>query len=245
MTSDHGRSATRPPRAAAPAHGPDGEPRPARILLVDDHPLVRQGLASLISAEPDLEVCGEASGEPAAWNLLLNHSPDLVIIDLTLEKGSGIDLIRRIRSEYPDIALLVVSLHDEVYFIERALRAGAWGYLTKQEALDKVLVAIRQLLSGQVYLSDRLSPGLLRRLMSGARDEGDSTLSALSDREMQVFLMIGSGLGAQEIADKLQLSVKTIETYQAHVKEKLNLKGSRQLVQYAVRWAVSHKPPES
>jgi DNA-binding NarL/FixJ family response regulator len=222
-----------------------GAGSPARILLVDDHQIVRQGLASLIAQEPDLEVCGEAADESSAWKLVSTLKPDVVIVDLTLERGSGIDLIRRIRADHPDVAILVLSMHHEIFFIERALRAGAWGYLTKQEASDNVLQAIRRLLNGQVYLSDRLSPVLLRRLMSGTPDAGDPILSSLSDREMQVFMMIGAGHGTQEIADKLQLSVKTIETYHAHLKEKLNLKGIRQLVQYAVRWTVSRQDPES
>jgi len=213
----------------------------AQVLLVDDHPIVCQGLAALIDEQPDLRVCGQAADEPGAWEQIRTHRPDIVVADLSLRKGSGIDLIKRVRGEYPQMAVLVLSMHDESYYVERALRAGAWGYLTKGEASDKVLVAIRALLEGKIYLSDRLSPTLLKKLLSGATDDGgDSPVGRLSDRELEVFLFIGSGMGGQEIASKLHLSIKTIETYQAHIKEKLSLKDTRKLVQFAIRWALTH-----
>jgi len=211
-----------------------------RIALVDDHPIVREGLARLIQQEPDLSVCAEASDEPAAWDAITKHQPDLVIVDLSLRSGDGIDLIKRIRGTYPKIAVLVLSMYDESHYVERALRAGAWGYLTKLEASDKVLVAIRRLLSGAFYISDRLSPNFLKRLLSTPGKE-DSIISDLSDREWQVFRLIGSGHGVQEMAADLHLSVKTIETYQAHIKEKLNLKNTRKLVQFAIRWALTQE----
>lgn len=212
-----------------------------KILLVDDHPIVRLGLAQLITQEPDLEICAGAASESEAWDLLTATGPDLVIVDLSLQSGDGIGLIKRIRSEYPQIAILVLSMHEESYYVERALRAGAWGYLTKREVSDQVMVAIRKLLGGEVYLSDRLSPSLLRRLLTGTRNAEESMVGSLSDREFQVFGMIGSGRGAQEIAEELHLSIKTIETYQAHIKEKLHLKDSRKLVQYAIRWVLNHE----
>ncbi len=213
----------------------------AQVLLVDDHPIVCQGLAALIDAQPDLLVCGQAADEPGAWEQIRTRRPDVVVVDLSLKKGSGIDLIKRLRAEYPQIAALVLSMHDESYYVERALRAGAWGYLTKGEASDKVLIAIRALLEGKVYLSDRLSPTLLKKLLSGEPGDGaDSPVGCLSDRELEVFLLIGAGLGAQEIAAKLHLSIKTIETYQAHIKGKLNLRDTRKLVQFAIRWALAH-----
>ena len=215
--------------------------RPARVMLVDDHPIVRQGLASLIAAEPDLEVCAQAPDESSAWQLLARTRPDVVVVDLALKEGSGIELIRRIKAEYPETGILVVSMHDEMYLVERAFRAGAWGYVTKHEASDSVLQALRNLLDGQIYLSPSVSPSLLRRLMSGGASAEPSLLSTLSDREMQVFMMIGSGLEAQEIADRLHLSVKTIESYQAHIKTKLNLKNSRRLVQFAIHWNLTQQ----
>jgi len=219
---------------------PEERGRRSKVLLVDDHPIVREGLARLIRQEPDLEVCGEAPDEPAAWALIIAHSPEVVVVDLSLRSGDGLELIKRIRGEFPKIAILVLSMHDELYFIERSLRAGAWGYLTKQEASDKVLTAIRTVLGGQIFVGDRLSPALLKRLLDGGAEE-DSIIGHLSDRELQVFQLIGSGHGTQEIAAALHLSVKTIETYQAHIREKLNLKDSRKLVQFAVRWTVEHE----
>jgi DNA-binding NarL/FixJ family response regulator len=213
-----------------------------RVFLVDDHPIVRQGLARLIASEPDLEVCGEADDVPSAVRAINELSPDVVVADLSLKQGSGIDLIKTLQTQSPQIPILVLTMHEEPFYAERALRAGARGYLTKQEASEKILTAIRQVVGGEIYVSDRISPQLLKRLISGAPDEDDPLVSRLSDRELQVFLMIGEGLGTQEIADQLNLSVKTIETYRAHLKEKLNLKDARELVQYAIRWVVTHGP---
>jgi len=214
-----------------------------KVLLVDDHPIVRQGLARLIAQEPDLEVCGEAADEGTAWSQVGAHEPGLVLVDLSLKTGNGLELIKRIRSGYPEMPILVISMHDEVFYVERALRAGASGYLTKEEAGDNVLLAIRKILEGEIYLSDRLSPTIIKRLLSGNGGAEESPISRLSDRELEVFQLIGQGLAAQEIADRLHLSFKTIETYQAHIKEKLGLRDIRKLVQYAVRWAMEHQEP--
>ena len=215
---------------------------PIRVLLVDDHPIVRQGLARLISQEADLEVCGEAGDVPAALQAVGDLSPDIVVADLSLKEGSGIDLIKTLRSQSSDIPILVLTMHEESFYAERALRAGARGYLTKQEASEKILTAIRQVVLGEIYVSDRLSPKLLQRLITGAPNTDDPLVSRLSDRELQVFLLIGEGRGTQEIATQLHLSVKTIETYRAHLKEKLDLRDARELVQYAIRWVVTHGP---
>ena len=209
-----------------------------KIVLVDDHSIVRQGLAQLIMQEPDLVVCGEAEDEAGALKVVYAEKPDIVIVDLSLKSGNGIDLIKGIRNESPSTPILVLSMHDESHYVERALRAGAWGYLTKQEASSKVLTAIRQLLRGQVYLSDILSPDLLKRLLTTARNGEDPVVGRLSDRELQVFQLIAEGLGTQEIAERLHLSVKTIETHQAHIREKLDLKDARKLYQYAIRWGI-------
>jgi DNA-binding NarL/FixJ family response regulator len=213
-----------------------------RVLLVDDHPIVRQGLARLISQEADLEVCGEAGDVPTAVQLVGDLSPDVVVADLSLKEGSGIDLIKTLRSQSSDVAVLVLTMHEESFYAERALRAGARGYLTKQEASEKILTAIRQVFDGELYVSDRLSPKLLQRLITGAPNSDDPLVSRLSDRELQVFLFIGEGRGTQEIADQLHLSVKTIETYRANLKQKLELRDARELVQYAIRWVVIHGP---
>jgi len=212
-----------------------------KVLLVDDHPIVRQGLARLIAQEPDLEVCGEAADESSAWTQVSAQEPGVVLVDLSLKSGNGLALIKRIRSGYSEMPILVISMHDEVFYVERALRAGANGYLTKEEAGDNVLVAIRKLLAGEIYLSDRLSPTILKRLLTGTGKADESPISRLSDRELEVFQLIGQGLAAQEIAERLHLSFKTIETYQAHIKEKLGLRDIRKLVQYAVRWAMENK----
>lgn len=212
-----------------------------KIVLVDDHPIVRQGLARLIELEPDLRVCGEAADDRSAWEQISKHQPDVAIVDLSLKLGDGIDLIKRIRGAYPDTAILVLSMYDASHYVERALRAGASGYLTKQEASEKVLLAIRKVLNGEIYLGDGLSPNLLKRLLSGTPGKDDSVIASLSDREWQVFRLIGSGLGVQEIAEQLHLSVKTVETHQGHIKEKLDLKDTRKLVQYAIRWMLDQE----
>jgi len=209
------------------------------VVLVDDHPIVRQGLVQLLMQEPDLHVCGEAEDEATALRVVAQLLPQLVIVDLSLKSGDGISLIKNLRANHPAIPILVLSMHDEIHYVERALRAGALGYLTKQEASMRILPAIRQVLRGEIFLSDHVSPNLLKRLLSGEADEDEPVVSRLSNRELQVFRLIGEGLGTQEIAGQLNLSVKTIETYQAHIKDKLELRDSRKLVQFAIRWTLS------
>lgn len=211
-----------------------------RVLLVDDHPIVRQGLMQLINREPDLEVCGEADTEAAAMSQLEQLRPDVIVADLTLESGSGIELIRRVRQDHPHLPILVLSMHDEQFYVEMAIRAGAWGYLTKQEASSKILLALRKLLDGQVYLGEHLSHSLLQSLVARKGEEQTSLVSRLSGREMQVFLLIGAGLNMPEIADRLNLSVKTVETYQSKIREKLELKDVRKVIQYAINWVLTH-----
>ena len=222
-------------------HPQNKSTHPTRIVLVDDHPIVRQGLVQILRQQKEFEVCGEAADEAGAWQVISHQVPDLVIVDLTLKSGSGLDLIKQIRSEFPEMAILVLSMHEELFHVERALRAGAWGYLTKGEAGDKILTAIRQVLSGELYLNVPFSSNLLRRLISGNPSETESGISCLSDRELQVFQLIGKGKRVQEIADELHLSVKTIETHQAHIRAKLDLEDSRKLVQYAIQWALQHE----
>jgi len=198
---------------------------------------VRRGLAPLIDADPRLTVCGEAEDVPDALRLFSELSPNAVIADLSLKSGSGIDLIKQIRAIDANVPVLVLSMHDESFHAERALRAGARGYLTKQEASEQVITALHQILDGEIYVSERLSPKLMKRLLMGGIGEEADAVDCLSDRELQVFEMIARGLGTHEIAQSLNLSVKTIETYRAHIKEKLGLKDARELVRYAMRWA--------
>lgn len=212
----------------------------AKVFLVDDHPIVRRGLTQVIDPTEDLTVCGEAENAASALRGIAQAGPDIVVVDLALESGDGLELIKSIRSQFGSLPILVLTMHDEPFYAERALKAGAQGFLTKQEASEEVVDAIYRILRGETYVSERVSPDLLKRLLTGADDEEDSFVARLSDRELQVFTLIGEGHSTQEIADELHLSVKTIETYRAHIKRKLELEDSRKLVQYAIRWVISH-----
>ena len=210
-----------------------------RILIVDDHPLVRTGFAQLIGDCPDLEVCGEAGDMAEALKQIDATSPDLAIIDLSLAGGSGLDLIERIRSRNKDILMLVASMHDETLYAERVLAAGARGYINKQEAQERIIHAIRQVLSGKVDLSQQMTD----RLLSGMVDAngGKRDIDSLSNRELQVFELIGEGVSSSQIAEQLNLSIKTIETHQAHIKKKLGLGSAHELNQRAIRWAMDQQ----
>ncbi|HEX4019747.1 MAG TPA: response regulator transcription factor [Acidobacteriaceae bacterium] len=206
---------------------------------MDDHPLLRQGLALLINREPDLAVCGEAEEAQSAMKAIAAKQPDILIADISLNGPDGLDLLKNLRTLYPDLPVLVLSMHDESIYAERALRARANGYIMKQEATEKVLVAVRRILGGDIYLSDRMANKLLHQYISGASADMHSRLSALSDRELEVFRLIGEGRGTRQIAEKLHLSIKTVETYQAHIKEKLSLRSGRELVQHAIQSKIS------
>ena len=212
-----------------------------RILVVDDHPIVRQGLSQLINREPDLTVCGEAHDASSALEAIVASRPDLLIVDISLEGPDGLDLLKTIRLRDASLPVLILSMHDEFLYAERALRAGASGYIMKQAATDGLLVAIRKILGGDIYLSERMAARLLRQLASHAAPVSRSPLEDLSDRELEVFRLIGQGHGTREIAEMLHVSVKTIEAYQAHIKEKLSLKNSRELMQRAVQWITSEQ----
>jgi DNA-binding NarL/FixJ family response regulator len=209
-----------------------------RILIVDDHPLVRSGFVQLISDEPDLEVCGEASDEAQALQLVAATTPDLVIIDLSLAGGSGINLIERIKAHYTEVCMLVVSMHDESLFAERVLTAGALGYLNKQEAPSNIIRAIRRVLEGRVYLSDKLTERLLDSLTGMAKGPGQSPMQRLSNRELEVFELIGRGMTTGKIADHLKLSTKTIETHRENIKKKLGLASGQELTRRAMHWLI-------
>jgi DNA-binding NarL/FixJ family response regulator len=210
-----------------------------RILIVDDHPLVRTGFAQLIGDCPDLEVCGEAADMAEALRLIDSDCPDLAIIDLSLAGGSGLDLIERIKSRNLDILMLVASMHDETLYAERVLAAGARGYINKQEAQESIIRAIRQVLAGKVYLSQAMT----ERLLSGLVDVRDEKrdIERLSNRELQVFELIGEGVPVSQIASQLNLSIKTIETHQAHIKKKLGLGSAHELNQRAIRWVMDQE----
>jgi DNA-binding NarL/FixJ family response regulator len=211
-----------------------------KVFLVDDHPIVRQGLALFIEREPDLMVCGEAEDATSALQAIRDSSPDFVILDISLNGPDGLELLKTLRVRYPNLPALVLSMHDESVYAERALRAGANGYIMKQEAADKVITAIRHILGGDVYLSDRLTKQMLQQFVNGSISPRDP-LAKLSDRELEVFRLIGAGHGTRQIADELHVSTKTVESYQAHIKEKLALRNARELVQYAVEWSLNAK----
>ena len=209
-------------------------PDKAKIIIVDDHPIVRQGLAELINHENDLVVCGQAEGALDAMEVIKDLEPDIVIVDISLKDISGLELIKDIRVRYPQMPVLVLSMHDESLYAERSLRAGAKGYIMKQEATGKVVTAIRKVLMGELYISDRMTARMVDRLVGGVSQS--SPINALSDRELEVFDMLGQGHGTRYISEKLHLSIKTIETYRAHIKRKLNLSDATELIQHAVQW---------
>ncbi len=211
-------------------------PEKSRILLVDDHPMVRERLAEVIQREPDLAVCGEAEDCFGALELIAASRPRLVIVDLTLKQSHGIELIKDIRSRHPEVLMLVLSMHDELLHAERAIRAGAKGYITKQEATRKIMLAIRTVLDGGVYLSEKMAARIATSAVGSARKEGGLPMTRLSDRELRVFEMIGQGRSTRQIADELHLDMRTIETYRSRIKDKLNLSNATELLQYAIRW---------
>jgi len=211
-------------------------PKQRAVIIVDDHPIVRQGLAQLIDQEPDLHVCGQAEDAHEAMRIIKAESPDLAIVDLSLKETSGMELIKDAKIQYPHLPVLTLSMHDEAVYAERALRAGAKGYIMKQEATEKVITAIRQVLAGKVYISDGMAARMVTKLVAGPTDVGTSPVDRLSDRELEVFRLIGEGYGTREMAEKLHLSVKTIETYRAHIKEKLALQDANELLRSAIQW---------
>jgi len=210
-----------------------------RVVVVDDHPIMRQGLCALIAAEPDLSVCGEAESAESAMEVVPREKPDLVIADITLPGRNGIELIKDLHSVVPEIPVLVPSMHDEAIYAERVLRVGGRGYVMKQEGGLKLMEAIRKVLSGQVYVSESTSARILESMAGGGRREEVSSVSSLTDRELEVFEMFGKGLGTREIAQKLHLSVKTVEVHRSNIKRKLGLDTANALVRYAVRWVES------
>ena len=211
-------------------------PSTSKILIVDDHPVFRRGVSALIDSEPNLTVCGEADNGKEALDLIDAKQPDVVIVDLVLEVGDGLELVKAIKARHPHIHSLVLSMHGEAVYAERSLRAGANGYVSKVQADETVLVALRCILAGETYMSDALKTRLATKFVSGRTLITTSAVDALSDRELQVFELIGRGLTTRKIATTLNLSVKTIESHVEHIKQKLNLESAAELHQHAFRW---------
>jgi DNA-binding NarL/FixJ family response regulator len=223
------------------------KPNPAkdnrtRVLLVDDHAVVRFGIAQLINRQPDLVVCGEEEDASKAMIAIEKLKPDLVIADISLKDSSGLELMRNIKAQYSALPVLVVSAHDESIYAEIAFRAGALGYLMKAEALEKITTAIRRVLSGNIYVSDALGARMLQQQVRGQSNINESPVKGLSDRELEVFQLIGRWKKTKEIADELHLSIKTIEYYREQIKQKLDLKNSAELTQHATAWVQREEP---
>ena len=215
---------------------PDTGGSKKRIFLVDDHPLVREWLTNLINQQPDLSVCGEAETAPQAMQSIVAGKPDIAIIDISLKNSSGIELIKGLKQSSPATAVLVLSMHEESHYAERALRAGAKGYIVKRETTRKVISAIRQVLAGGVYISEEIATSLATQFVSGKPQAQNSPVDQLSDRELEVFELLGQGRGTRQIAEVLRVSVKTVQAYCARIKEKLSLSSATELLREAVRW---------
>jgi DNA-binding NarL/FixJ family response regulator len=208
-----------------------------RVFLVDDHPIVRRGLAQLVNHEDDLMICGEAENAREAIELLYDSKPEFLIVDISLKGGmDGIELIKTIRSRNTSLPILVVSMHDESLYAERALRAGAMGYIMKQEGTEKVVTAIRRILDGRVYVSEDVDSRILHQAVRGHPHKPASPLELLSDRELEIFGLLGRGMSSRGIAESLFLSVKTVDSYRANIKDKLKFKNGIELLQHALQW---------
>ncbi|SPE52717.1 Two component transcriptional regulator, LuxR family [Verrucomicrobia bacterium] len=214
-------------------------PARRRILIVDDHPLTRRGMAQLIGQQTDLETCGEAGDAHQALAAISALRPHLVLMDVSLPGKHGLELIKDIRALHPQVLVLVVSMHEESLFAERALRAGARGYLMKNEGGEKLIEAVRQVLAGKLYVSSSMSASILDVFAGRPRRGNNTLLGALTDREFEVFQFVGEGLTTREIGERLHMSGKTVETHRLHIREKLGLKTGPELIKYAVRWASS------
>jgi DNA-binding NarL/FixJ family response regulator len=209
-----------------------------RLLVVDDHPIVRLGLVELLSEQPDLQVVAEAANANETMEVLENESIDLLVLDLSLEGMDGLELIKNLKALHGDLPILVVSTHDEKFYAQRALHAGALGYLSKESATDYIVDAVRRVRSGKIYVSEEMSDRMLHNMVDGRHEATDSPIDRLSDRELEVFRGIGRGLSTRQIAEELSLSVKTIETYRENIKTKLDFADGHEMVRYAVQWGL-------
>ncbi len=216
--------------------------RTVRVFVVEDHPIMREGIELLVNEEPTMSICGQTGQTEGALDKIKESGPDILVVDLMLPGRSGLDLIEDVRAGCPDVRIIVLSAHDEQVYAERALRAGAMGYVMKQEHTRKLLEGIRRVMAGEVFVSEKMSSALLQRFVKGGGGpEHNTPPDLLSDRELQVFRLLGKGLTTREVADKLHLSIKTIETYREHIKNKLNLENANQLLQRAIQWVSSER----
>src|SRR5437870_422395 len=213
-----------------------GEPRKSRVFLIDDHPLVREGLVNLINSQRDLAVCGEAEDSAGAMTGMAKTRPDVALVDISLKNESGLELVKNLETRFPLVALIVLSMHDEALYAERALRAGARGYVMKRETTKSVLTAIRRVVEGDVYVSERFVNVMARRLGSSRRAAANSPVELLSDRELEVFRLLGQGRSTSQIAEDLHLSLKTVQVYCARAKEKFAVHSLGELLRAAIRW---------
>jgi len=218
------------------------ETRRIKVFIVDDHPVVRQGLALVLRLEPDMVVCGEAETVTDALRGIESARPDVAIVDLSLRDSSGLELVKDLHVYRPELPVVVLSMHDESLFAERVMKAGAKAYLMKDEAQQAILAAIRKVHAGGMYLSERMSGRLLAMFLQGTTSPGESLISRLSDRELEVFELIGRGVTTREIAGKLNLSIKTVEAHREHIKKKLKLADATALMQHAIHWVQTEKP---
>jgi len=207
-----------------------------KVLIVDDHPVMRAGLRQLIAQEEDLEVCAEAEDAHGALVQIDTHKPDVAVVDIALRESSGIELIKDIKIRQPELPILVLTMHEESFYAERVLRAGARGYVTKAEASTKIVEGLREVLRGGVYVSSKVASRMVTRLVGAGSDLGTFPVDGLSDREFEVFELLGQGLGTREIAGRLHVSVRTIDAHREHIKKKLNLDSANALLKYAVQW---------
>ncbi|MBN1547172.1 MAG: response regulator transcription factor [Syntrophaceae bacterium] len=212
-----------------------------RIFIVDDHPIVRQGLTQLINLEEDMTVVGEASDVAEAIQGIAKTKPDLALVDISLKGTSGIELTKNILADHPKMSVLIISMYDESLYVERVLKAGAKGYIMKQEATDHVAAAIRKVLGGDIYVSDKWRNKLVHKFIHGNTAGDGSSPEILSGRELEVLQLVGQGYSTRRIATELHVSVKTVESHYANIKDKLNLKNSHELIQYAVKWSLTEK----
>ncbi len=215
-------------------------PAKTRILLVEDHAIVRQGIARLISQEPDMEVCGEASNASEALAQIDRCRPDLVITDISMSGMNGIEFLKHLKVQHPEIPAVVLSMHDEALYAERALRAGAFAFVMKKESSDEVMTAIRKARRGEYYVSEKVGGGIFQKFLH-TKKPAESPIAQLSDRELEVFELLGRGRGSKEIAGELHLSVKTVDTHRAHIKEKLQVRSFTELIQRATQWVESER----
>ena len=211
-----------------------------RVLLVDDHPIFRHGLEDLLTKQDDLAICGHADSAPGALEAMRKFHPDLAIVDVSINGANGIELVKQMKAEVPHLAILVLSMHDESLYALRALKAGALGYVMKAEALQHVINAVRRVLDGHIFVSPRFGEKLIFKAVHGSDSGSSSPVDRLSDRELEVLMMLGKGHNTKSIAKELNLSVKTIETHRAHIKEKLGFTDASEMVRFAIDW-VTHQ----